>query len=380
MSLNFIETPEGITIDINDQTRYKVPFEHDSNKVVWDNFRLVNDIDGEDHFGYLCKYSLDELPKPFECTIKLKDYEITNSQELIIRVGQNNNYSLELNISFAGLEWNKPYSIRKYCNLLESKLIDDLESVANYLDETFEFYTEYDLSKRDIKKPLQVIVDDYLSVIENAFKITFKQLEDFESKNVFIKYFNFPSKYQNIYTQYLIWFGEFLSNLNIKSEVSTEQKNGQVALIVSPKDAPELLDEIEKQFYLYLQLPYVEVLPPQKEMSIQEQHTFMAVRQQIQMLEMQVEAKDSLLLNHNSTIASLNTSIARQADLIETQADKLTLVNALVDKDKWTKVPFTEGTFKCKNFGKKTMSIQFEPLAVFNKLANKKDESSKEGE
>ena len=122
------------------------------------------------------------------------------------------------------------------------------------------------------------------------------------------------------------------------------------------------------------------MLPPQREMSIQEQHAFMAVKQQVQFLEMQVQAQDSLQLNTNATIASLNTTVARQADLIETQADKLTLVNALVDKDKWTKVPFTEGTFKCKNFGKKTMSLQFEPLAVYNKLISKKAESSKEDE
>lgn len=274
-------------------------------------------------------------------------------------------------------KWNNPFTIDE----LNKSLCDRLAEM-NYVaddEEYFRIDVIFEISIQE-STTLAELIQNHSNKVKKIIEEEKVRLANINFEETFIKIFNFPDEYKNIYSQYLMWFGEFLKNLGINVNVTTQNNQGQTSLIVSPKDAPELLDEIEKQFYLYLQLPYVEVLPPQREMSIQEQHTFMAIRQQIQMLEMQVETKDSLLLNHNSTIASLNTTVARQADLIETQADKLTLVNALVDKDKWTKVPFTEGTFKCKNFGKKTMSIQFEPLAVFNKLVNKKDESSKEDE
>jgi hypothetical protein len=321
--------------------------------------------------------SFSEFPNKLNIMSRIK-FNPSNKCSKLEIIKKNNNIHIMCERRHDVQNWINPFSPDK----LNDYLIDNFESnTSELVGETYLSIRILCKIEEECKESRIIEkVAELTQLLNSHYDDSINELTQKNSEGVFVKLFDFPPEYKNIYSQYLMWFGEFLKNIGIEANVSIQQENGETAVIVSPKDNIELLNEIEKLFYQYLQLPYVEVLPPQRAMSIQEQHTFMIVKQQVQFLEMQVQTKDTLLLHNNATISSLNTTVARQADLIETQTDKLTLVNALVDKDKWTKVPFTEGTFKCKNFGKKTMSIQFEPLAAFNKLVNKKDESIKDDE
>jgi hypothetical protein len=325
----------------------------------------------------ICKLTPNLLPEKLLLKIPYNDQNLKNNMTVLAH-SMPENIIFMIQFSHNMDEWSHPFSVKVLNEYLGNNFCS--QNYKFIEGKTHTCSIGFDILKNNNDLCLQDLIFNAQDEFINFYYQSIEELNEKLSEHVLCKIFDFPVEYANIYSQYLIWFGEFLRNIGIKADVHTEPRNEQTALIISPKDAPELLDEIEKLFNQYLQLPYVEVLPPQREMSIQEQHTFMAVKQQIQMLEMQVQAKDSLLLNNNATISSLNTTVARQANLIETQTEKLTLINALVDKDKWTQVPFTEGTFKCKNFGKKTMSIQFEPLAIYNKLVNKKDESNKDDE
>lgn len=277
-------------------------------------------------------------------------------------------YKYEHNFS----EWNFPFSITEFNEYFRWSLGE--KGIEVDTGDFFELDILQTINALDDDRPIIDVLESFdEKIIECTIEETKIALTKNNAKKLLIKIFDFPPEYKNICSQYLIWFGEFLENLGVEADVSTENKGGKTFLVVSPVENVEMLEKIEQLFYQYVSLPYVEVLPPRQEMSSLEQHTFLAVKQQIQMLEMQIESKDSVIENKKSTIVSLNATITSHANTIDTQAGKLTLLNALVDKDKWSNVPFTEGTFKCKDLGKKTMSIQFEPLAIFKKLIKDKN-------
>ena len=336
---------------------------------------LDNSLSPREVTGAILKLEANHYPDDIQFDFKYNDLSTGKTVECFFQNRVLSANSISIKLIFPLDEWVHEVSISDFILKYPKCMLEKGGKVTkNLTDNAIHFCVSKEISNGSIIDSLEALLVESNEVLSKLNS----EMETSHYEDVFVRLFDFPSEYQNIYAQYLMWFGEFLKNLGLDADAHTEPKSGKTALIVSPKNNQKLLVEIEKLFYQYIQLPYVEILPPQREMSIQEQHSFMAIRQQVQLLEMQIQAKDSLLLNDNATISSLNATVATQANLIQTQADKLTLVNGLLDKDKWANVPFTEGIFKCKNFGKKTMSIKFEPLALYNKLDSNSEESDSE--
>jgi disulfide oxidoreductase YuzD len=375
MSVEFIRVEKGLAVRVDDVNCYNISTFNNRSGLYWDDFHMEN----VDHLEKLLQFTILELPSdcsfsylgffssaPFINFIHLYNNEMTDE------------YFFELSVSINTLNWNKPFTIRQYSDLFINEINCSHVDTEFYHEDDASIKVSYRIKKDEYTRPLIEISNELLSCISKAHIYTETRLLNQNTSEALTKIFDFPSGYENICSQYLMWFGEFLKNLGIEADVHTEPRNGQTALIITPSVESELFGEIEKLFYQYLQFPYVEVIPKQNEMSIQYQHTLLAVKQQVQFLEMQIESKDAIRQNNNATIISLNTTIDTQKDKIQSQADKLTLINALVENDKWVNVPFTKGTLKCKDFGSKNISIQFEPLAIYNKLFNKKEDSDKE--
>jgi hypothetical protein len=371
VSAEFIENESGTSLIINDTEIISYSAEYLTDDFGGEKLHHIAQNDFEldnEELRELFKLNFSDIPKFFD--LYHKSYSQNSNFKTSVQLDVFDNMIVlmtEIDLSI----WTNPFKITDFIMCYSNLLADGpfrIESKTDYeWGITLFINFEYNYNE-----PMITAFDNAFTLLNNCFSKALDMMNQEVRSDVFSKSFDFPPEYKNICSQYLTWFGEFLKNLGVEADVYTEANDRQTSLIVSPKDAPELLGEIEKLFYQYLALPYAELLPPQRKMSIPEQHAFTAIKQQVQFMEMQIQSKDSLLLNSNATISSLNTTVATQANLIETQADKLTLINALVDKDKWTNIPFTEGTFKCKNFSKKNMSIQFEPLAIFNKLTNKK--------
>jgi hypothetical protein len=377
MGAKFIKNNDDIVLIINDRkvTQYKKHFYNDEDD---SDYCFINDDNLEldhDELNELLKFKMHDLPsfvdfyQTYDSNTNFDTYITIDCQSGVLAL------SVYIEIEY----WTNPFYIGEFLECYESELTNSPYKVTTIKndDSSWGLILEIPFSEGSNVDMLTYAKDAY-DLLVTGYERTMVIMHSDIKGDVVTKLFDFPPEYANICSQYLIWFGEFLKNLGIDADVSTKNKDGKTSLIVSPAENGEMLEQIEELFYRYLALPYAELLPPEREMSIQEQHTFIAIKQQVQMLEMQVESQDFLLMNSKATITSLNTTIAVKDNLIETQADKLTLINALVDKEKWANVPFTEGTFKCKNFGKKTMSIQFEPLAAYNKLI--KNDSKKDDE
>ncbi|NQZ09421.1 MAG: hypothetical protein HRT35_19890 [Algicola sp.] len=212
----------------------------------------------------------------------------------IIKSGDVLEISFDLNVGLD--EWQRPYKASLYLNALEDKF-NALGYVAKQFDDgnsSIDLYLEVSLA---------VETDSiYRSIIECAGNVGTEcalvehRLLEALSTDLLIKLFRFPSEYEIICSQYLLWFGELLKSLGIDASVSTANKDGQTFLSIEPKDNTVLTSEIEKILYLYLALPYSEYIPAE---TVTANHVakmqYQQLHNQVQMLNQQVEFKTSML-------------------------------------------------------------------------------------
>ncbi|GHZ79990.1 hypothetical protein VCSRO127_3440 [Vibrio cholerae] len=182
-----------------------------------------------------------------------------------------------------------------------------------------------------------------LSYETTVFKLS-KKVQD----QLLVKVFNFPPHYQFVCTQYLVWFGELLSELGIKANLQAEQHGTQTKFIVAPEDSPEVLSEIERLFHLYLTLPYAEFLPL-NESTPYEKAVVSNLQAQIINFQSQVQLKDSIIELKNETITSLQNKL-------ETQSQRLMLIESMDSE-----ISLLDGALSIGN-------IQWGPIKINPKL------------
>jgi hypothetical protein len=230
------------------------------------------------------------------------DFEIINWVD-IQRDGEP--VEIELSITFDWEKWDKPIVIGKFLELYSTEL------------EAFGFKTRILKETADAWASVNVIIYieagcliDYVISSSRKAKDIYEQLliniirNDAQSS--FVKIFNFPKEYEVICSQYILWFGELLNTLNINANVTTEIKEGKTSIIVSPTDAPELLEEIERLFYQYLTLPYSEYLPRETDTTSHiDEATFQLLANQVENFKLQIQMKESMIQLKDATISSL---------------------------------------------------------------------------
>jgi hypothetical protein len=205
-------------------------------------------------------------------------------------------------------EWRYPFTVKEFNDAVCARLKSMYVEIDD--EEYFRINIKLKVSNEDANSNLAQLIDRHSSKIkkiveEEKIKLTNKNIEA-----VFVKVFNFPSEYKNICSQYLMWFGEFLRNLGIKANVSTQQNIKQTVLIVSPERNGELLTQVEQLFYQYIQLPYMETLSPQQALSPQELHAYQSAVMQVQHLQTQVQMKDAVIASYKAT----NIELMKQAE------------------------------------------------------------------
>lgn len=131
-----------------------------------------------------------------------------------------------------------------------------------------------------------------------------------KAKDILVKVFEFPDGYASICAQYLIWFGEFLGTLGVQAEVSAENRGGKTAIIVSPKEAPDLLEDIERLFYRYLSLPYVEYLPASDaSISVEDHAKLQLLKNHVENFKLQIQMKETMIQMKDISISNLQENI-----------------------------------------------------------------------
>lgn len=199
-------------------------------------------------------------------------------------------------IDFIYKEWRNPFTIRAFVNKFEDTLIGldfSFESEKELDDEACIFFLE-----KNIKKSENILtkVTNDLDEIKNIILLTEQYLFKENSDNLIIKIFEFPEDYQYICSQYLLWFGELLSDIGIKADVSSESKKGKVILTIDSKNDYELKASIEKTLYMYLLLPYSEYIPLEtSDTNIEQQISYQLLQSQVEDFKTRIELKNAII-------------------------------------------------------------------------------------
>ena len=316
MAIEFKETDDGISFLINGEEITFFEKNTDNSYTLRNDFELDNDEVNE-----LLKLQYIEIPLDF--VYHKEGYTKINGASIDLSITE---YHLGFRIKHELEDWANYYSFKQFNLVFEKLLLQGPFKVITY--DYYEVDLEIEIDRLKFQNRIMLPdVTEALKHIEKcsleAHKILIGQSKD----EVFIKIFEFPAEYKNICSQYLIWFGEFLENLGIDANVSTEQSKNQTQLIVSPNECPELLTEIEKLFYQYLSLPYAELLPPESNSPQHEILAFQSLKMQVQHLQTQIQMKDAVISSNQITNKSLSTQLSE----INTE---LLLIKSMKSNDK----------------------------------------------
>ncbi|MBB1434560.1 hypothetical protein H5201_09590 [Pseudoalteromonas sp. SG43-6] len=317
MTIEFKETDDGVSFLINGKEVTFFIKNTDNSQTLRNDFELDNDEIDE-----LLELEYSELPLDFE--YYKEDYIKINGASIDLCIAE---YHLGFRVKHELEIWANHYSFKKFDIVFEGLLSQGSFKVINYNDSQID--VDLDIDRLEYQNQSMLAnVKKALDFIEECSLEAHKFLTEQSRDDVFIKVFEFPPEYKNICSQYLIWFGEFLQNLGIDANVSTNQRKNQTQLIVSPNECPELLTEIEKLFYQYLSLPYAELLPPESNLTPQELHAYQAVKMQVQHLQTQVQLKDYVIASYQATNTDLMNKISEKDS-------ELMLINSLKEDNKF---------------------------------------------
>lgn len=263
-------------------------------------------------------------------------------------------------------EWSNPYTMNEYFELLARYLV---EEGTNCRPIRAEFgisidMPEFKFSDGFIGQQIKERAIE-LSILHNRVE---NHLIKDKSVDLISKLFKFPSHYEVICTQYLLWFGELLQSLGIEASVSTENKNGHTFLAIDPRDNPELTQDIEKALHLYLGLPYSELLPAEHSQNdLLAKIEFQQLQHQVQMFQQQIEIKSSLLDLEVAKAQVKDNKILLLENELSIAREKVMLLESMQDN----KLDIFDGTFTISAF--KLGPVQVNPKRLVDKLSKNKD-------
>ncbi|MDR6984619.1 hypothetical protein J2X32_003265 [Rheinheimera pacifica] len=240
-----------------------------------------------------------------------------------IEFTKKNDSFAKIAITFRWEHWDKPVTVHKFLEAYKSDMeILGYECLVNIED---------DLAYLSIKCPIkegkvQSSLDNVINLAKQRYHFLVSQFHKIDSSRILLKVFDFPQEYEVACVQYIIWFGEFLGSLDIDITVSTEKIDGITNVLVSPVDAPELLETIEKLFTQYLALPYIDYLPVSNvQISAIDKANALQLVNQIENFKNQIQMKNAIIELKDVTINQL------KSDLKLADNDRV-LLKSLIDK------------------------------------------------
>ncbi|PSW57936.1 hypothetical protein C0W54_21605 [Photobacterium kishitanii] len=168
---------------------------------------------------------------------------------------------------------------------------------------------------------IEYLRNELINHVENTLEKVIITLNKNIKEDLLVKVFRFPESYKFVCTQYLVWFGELLSEIGIKADIYSEQNGNETKIIVAPENAKNVLNKVEQLFYKYISLPYVEYLPVTAN-STYDKTIVLNLQAQIGFFQTQIQMKEAILELKNTTIQSLNSKIVEQNLLLDSLNDK----------------------------------------------------------
>jgi hypothetical protein len=174
-----------------------------------------------------------------------------------VQIESGNDCSLELVFTRIS-KWRRPYTFADYFEELRSQVeheniefsIDQRETFARFDDTVFSIRFIIDNST-----VLSNEVDRCLNTFKTVHESVVEQLELRESEaSVIFRFDSFPDQVRVPCEQYLLYFGQFLSDLGVQTTTNIRHEAGNLLFAVTPTDEETALDNIRIALGEYLKL------------------------------------------------------------------------------------------------------------------------------
>jgi len=254
----------------------------------------------------ICQCQPGEIPRGLQYFSEYESGIFSNANWIDIKK-DSDDVGVEISLTFDWESWDKPITLQEFLELYQSEMID-LGFDTRIVKE--EGWASLNIIFFLNEGPLIRGIDSSIKKSKVVYEELLVRVSKNKAKDILVKVFEFPDGYESICAQYIIWFGEFLGSLGIKAEVSAESRGGQTAIIVSPRDAPDLLEDLERLFYRYLSLPYVEHLPASDvSMSVEDHAKIQLLTSHVENFKLQIQMKETMIQMKDISISSLQEDI-----------------------------------------------------------------------
>lgn len=288
---------------------------------------------------------VSDITIPMEMIDIPKTIEENDSADICIRK-EENYYALEFRFQYDYEFWKRKYTIPEIVSAIGKVSgkkdilfrVDDSETTLN----GFRFYENLDNIDADIK--LKDEVQRIMKIVKEIFEISYDLVEQNDDDTIYFE-FEADKSVQTIYKQYLVYFKQFLEDIDINSKMEIKDDVNKILLSVEPEDKTMALKNIRDCLEIYLNLI------DNREIQVYEDYSNVAVMQ----LKSNIEhLKSQLILAHT---------------IIEQQKISINLLkNMTVSSPKLPEeeISILNGAIKVKEFQYKGLSIN--PAKILNLL------------
>lgn len=174
-------------------------------------------------------------------------------------------------------------------------------------------------------------------------------------KEVFTNIFEFPEEVRIPCEQYLIFFSEFLKNIDIKAATEITHEAGRVLFIVVPNSSEIALSNIQEALEIYLQLP--SIVNDTAYMNYQSEPRIQQLMANVQHFKSQIMLLNATIQMQSQTIGQQQSMIVQQKSILDSTILHTSMITeAIADKTEDEEKLF-KGAFTLKNIETKVGDI-----------------------
>lgn len=202
----------------------------------------------------------DDLPSNSEINIKIRPNQFFKDLDYVT-LHNHDTVKVSIVIPFYYKDWNKPWNLNHFLKEMEK------EFNGRYVQTAQAEFEIGDGSHPDCNMVLTFVGIDNKTVESWIIESLMAIKEVFDSTEVICAFqdedaplkavFSFPQHLEKACEQYLIYFGEFLTDLGIGADVKLREVGEKILFSVSPDDKEEALKRVKSALAIYLKLPNV---------------------------------------------------------------------------------------------------------------------------
>lgn len=304
-------------VPIKDSTKSFIIIDGLQDEQVYEN-RREHHFETKEVYNALIKYSPQEIAEYFD-EIIYYDFESPIEVETATFIHfAASSFIIDLNYSFYLNTWDKGFTFKDFLSVFESILPDNYknENLRAIVDDenVLSLLSTFPYTSSPLYHQIERFIEEINSIIKSAYLLLSANNED-----SFISVFKFPESIKTPCQQYLMYFGQFLSDLGIEVETELKEQAHSTLFSVTPRNKNEALDKIKEVLEMYINIPNSDNFSNIDSSDI----AFIQVQANVMHLKSQIMFANAAIQMKDATIESLKISNYQiQQQLLRTHTSK----------------------------------------------------------